>query len=97
MTFREDYLPFGFDYRRMLQEPDEAKGPRVPSSIHSTSLFYKNQHTTLMRMTLDHESPEFSDPGCPGDGCPGLTGPGMVALAFNSVSHQSGVLHGPGA
>ena len=64
MTFRTDYLPFGLVLRPMLQEPDDSEGPRVPSSIHSTPADYKNQDTTLMRMSHHHGSQEFSDLGC---------------------------------
>ena len=45
----------------MLQEPPVSKGPRVPTSILSTSDSIAGATSTLMRMSLDHGSPEFSD------------------------------------
>ena len=68
MPFRLDYLPFGLDLSRMLQEPNVSEGPRVPSSIHSTLAFIKTQTTTLMRITVDHGILEFSDLGDGVDG-----------------------------
>ena len=66
MPFRLDYLPFGLVLSRVLQESASSKGPRVPSSIHSTRAFIETQHTTLMRIDFDPGITEFSDIG---DGC----------------------------
>ena len=43
----------------MLQESPVFKGPRLPTSIHSTSDSIENGYTTLMRINIDHGSQEF--------------------------------------
>ena len=48
----------------MLQESTDSKGPRLPTSIHSTWDSIKTQVTTLMRSEVDHGIHEFSDLRC---------------------------------
>ena len=65
------------------------KGPRVPTSIQSTSDSIKTHGTTLMRITPHHGITEFSDLGWTEsrvDGCTGLMWPSVVALASSCVS-----------
>ena len=50
---------------------------------------------TLMRLTFDHGTTEFSDPGCRGPGCRGRTGmpwPYRDAMAVLGLGHRTGTV-----
>ena len=74
MTSETDYPGFGCLFSPMLQESYSPKGPRVPRSIQSTSDYYKNQDPTLMRMTSQGKTSEFSALGCPDPGFGHISG-----------------------